>query len=180
MSSAKWLALPLALLLSACQDVTDDLDPSGTDRRAEVVAGTSGHAAGQLAPDFTVPDSRGVSFTLSAELGGTSGVAMYFAMWCPVCDSHMSHMRTRVAADFPQVKFIIVDYVSGSASGARAAQIANGYTDFRVLADGDQAVLNLYDATMGSTVVVDSNGVVRMNEDYKDGTRLRETLEALP
>lgn len=180
MCTARLAVLALALLLSACQDVTDDLDPSGTDRRPEVVAGTSGHAVGQLAPDFTVPDSRGVSFTLSAELGGTSGVAMYFAMWCPICDSHMSHMRSRISADFPQVKFIIVDFVSGSAGGARAAQIANGYTDLRVLADGDQAILNLYDATMGSTVVVDSGGVVRMNEDYKDGTKLRQTLEALP
>jgi hypothetical protein len=49
-----------------------------------------------------------------------------------------------------------------------------------VLADTNQSVLDLYHATMGTTVVIDSTGIVRMNEDYKDGTRLRNVLEALP
>jgi hypothetical protein len=52
--------------------------------------------------------------------------------------------------------------------------------DFTVLADTDQSVLNLYHATMGTTAVIDGGGVVRMNEDYKDGTKLRQTLESLP
>ena len=36
---------------------------------------------------------------------------------------------------------------------------------------------------MGTTVVIEnagSHGIVRMNEDYKDSTRLIETLNALP
>ena len=34
---------------------------------------------------------------------------------------------------------------------------------------------------MGTTVVIDSAGnIVRMNEDYKDGVKLIETLQALP
>lgn len=180
MSFAKLNVLLLALLLAACQDVTDDLSPSGTDRRPEVVAGTVGHAVGQLAPDFTLTNTRGEPFTLSTELAVSDGVVMYFAMWCPICDSHMSHMRTQVAADFPGITFLIVDYVSGSVSGARAAQISNGYNDFQVLADSEQAVLGRYRATMGTTVVIDRNGIVRMNEDYKDGARLHQTLEALP
>lgn len=180
MSFARLSVLPLALLLIGCQDVTDDLSPSGADRRPGVVAGTAGHAVGQLAPDFTLTDTRGETFTLSTELAVSDGVVMYFAMWCPICDSHMSHMRTQVAVDFPGVTFLIVDYVSGSVTGARAAQISNGYNDLQVLADSGQTVLDRYHATMGTTVVIDRGGVVRMNEDYKDGARLHDTLEALP
>ncbi len=180
MSFAKLSVLPLVLLMAACQDITDDLAPSGADERPEVVAGTVGHAVGQLAPDFTLTNTRSESFTLSTELAVSDGVVMYFAMWCPICDSHMSHMRTQVASDFPGVTFLIVDYVSGSITGARAAQISNGYNDLQVLADSEQTVLDRYRATMGTTVVIDRNGVVRMNEDYKDGARLHETLEAMP
>jgi len=180
MSFAKLAAIPLLLLVSACQDIADDLNPSGSDRRPEVEAGTVGHAVGQIAPDFTVADTLGNSFTMTTELGTGSGMVLYFAMWCPICDSHMSHMRSSIRSDFPEVKFIIVDYVTGSVNGARSAQISNGYTDFTVLADTDQSVLDLYHATMGTTVVIDGGEVVRMNEDYKDGTRLRQTLESLP
>jgi hypothetical protein len=36
---------------------------------------------------------------------------------------------------------------------------------------------------MGTTVVIENSGgqgTVRMNEDYKDGTKLTDTLDALP
>jgi hypothetical protein len=33
---------------------------------------------------------------------------------------------------------------------------------------------------MGTTVVIDRTGTVRMNEDFKDGTRLQTVLTALP
>jgi hypothetical protein len=33
---------------------------------------------------------------------------------------------------------------------------------------------------MGTTVVIDKAGVVRMNEDYKDGLRLQAVLAGLP
>ena len=51
---------------------------------------------------------------------------------------------------------------------------------FAVLADTQQSVLNLYQATMGTTVVIDKNGVVQMNEEYTDGTRLQTILASLP
>jgi hypothetical protein len=33
---------------------------------------------------------------------------------------------------------------------------------------------------MGTTVVVDNTGIIRMNEDFRDGTRLQATLAGLP
>lgn len=172
----------LALFLAGCGNMLDDLHPDGSDQRPAVQAGTTGSAIGQNAPDFTVSDSLGTSVTLSATLPTVQAVVLYFTMWCPVCDSHMSHLRDAVIPNFPNIAFLAVDYVSGSVAGTRNSEITNGYagSGFTVLADTNQAVLSLYNATMGTTVVIDSAGVVRMNEDYKDGSKLVSTLGGLP
>lgn len=182
MASAKTLAWILVLSLAGCGDIADDLAPSGNDRRPSVQAGTTGPQVGQLAPAFTLPDSLGSPVTLADELAGGNPVVLYFTMWCPVCDGHMSHMNASIIPDFPDVPFFVIDYVSGSISRARSEQVANGYANagFTVLADTETSVLEAYDGTMGTTVVVDGTGVIRMNEDYKDGSRLRATLAGLP
>jgi hypothetical protein len=41
-------------------------------------------------------------------------------------------------------------------------------------------MLHGYQATMGTTVVIDSTGIIRMNEDYRDGSQLRTVLAGLP
>ncbi len=186
MVSARWaqaLAI-IAILLAGCGSMTNDLYPSGSDKRTPAVPGTTGPAVGQNAPDFTLPDTLGTSVTLSTALTSTAvrGVVLYFTMWCPVCDTHMSAMQSGFIPNYPDVSFFAVDYVSGSVAEARNAEIANGFdgSGFTVLADIDQTVLGLYKATMGITVVIDKSGVVRMNEDFKDGTRLRAALDALP
>jgi len=80
------------------------------------------------------------------------------------------------------VNFFLVDYVSGSISGADSSASANGYAGgvFTTLADTNHALTNTFQGTMGTTVVIDSSGIIRMNEDYQDGTNLRSTLVALP
>ena len=186
MVSAKYLVLPLLMLilLLGCGGMTDDLMPSGSDKRPVVTPGTTGPFVGQNAPDFTLPDTLGGSVTLSSAITatGVKGAVLYFTMWCPICDAHMSNMQSTILPLYPDVRFYIVDYVSGSVADAANAQLTNGYwgSGFTVLADTDQVVLNLYQATMGITVVVDSMGIVRMNEDYKDGTRLNSVLAGLP
>jgi hypothetical protein len=78
-----------------------------------------------------------------------------------------------------------VVYVSGSVANARSVELSSGYagSGLTVLADTDGTVIAQYratHATMGTTIVIDSAGVVRLNEDYKDGARLRAALSALP
>ncbi len=181
MSIAKLLAFAAGLLLlTGCGDTFDDLNPSGKDRRPQVETGIEGPYVGQNAADFTLPDTLGNSVNLATELSDAKGVVLYFNMWCPICDSHMSHMRAAIMPAFPDVKFLVVDYVSGSVERSRAAQLANGYAGMTVLVDIHEQVLNQFDATMGTTVVIDSSGIIRMNEDYKDGSKLYQTLEALP
>jgi len=179
MSFPRYLLIVLVVALTAC----GDLYPSGDDKRAPVDSSTSGASVGQMAQDFALLDTENNMVQMSTELVGTDGIVLYFTMWCPICDSHMSHMRTQVIPNYPNVKFYIVDYVSGTVELSRTAQTDNGYTDMTVLVDSAQEALTLYEATMGTTVVIENaitHGIVRMNEDYKDSVKLTTTLDALP
>ncbi len=164
------LMLVACLLLVVGCDTTKDLNPSGKDKSIPVE---------QQAPDFTAQDTLGSSYTLSNELATADAVVLYFTMWCPICDSHMSHMRSSLNDDFPGVSFLIVDYVTGSIQASRSYQLANGYSDMIVLVDTEQSLLKTFDASMGTTVIIDSAGFVVLNEDYKDGQKVRTTLEEL-
>lgn len=140
---------------------------------------TIGPNVGQIAPDFTLLDTLRNPVLMSSELVGTDAVVLYFTMWSPISVSHMDHMQTQIIPSHPNVKFFFIDYVSGTVELSRAAQVSAGFIDLTVLSDNTQAVLTLYQATMGTTVVIDSAGFVRMNEDYKDGSILSNTLTSL-
>ena len=170
------LLLLLVLILTSC----DDLSPSSADKRQPVDSNTIGSSVGQIAPDFSLLDTENNPRLMSAELVGVDAIVLYFTMWCPICDSHMSHLRTQVIPNYPNVKFFIIDFVSGTVADSRTAQENNGYTDMTVLVDNTQEVRTLYDGNMGITVVIDNPGNVRMNEDYKDSKKLTATLDALP
>jgi len=172
-------SLLLCLALTGCGD---NLVPSNSDKRPPVEAGTVGPAVTQKAPDFSVSATDGTTVTLADALAGKPGIVLYFTMWCPICDSHMNNMRSVVAPQFPTVGFYLVDYVSGSVADAAAAASSNGYAGgvFTTLVDLGQVMLGSYRATMGTTVVIDRTGIIRMNEDYRDGLNLQATLAALP
>lgn len=172
----------LAGAVLVCAGCGDNLFPSGEDKRPAVQAGSSGDAINQKAPDFAVADTNGTTVTLASSLAGRKGAVFYFTMWCPICDSHMSNMRASVVPLFPDINFFLVDYVSGSVSAVASAASANGYAGgaFTILADLNNTLENNFLGTMGTTVVVDNSGIIRMNEDYRDGSRLQATLAALP
>ena len=183
MSSFNVLAsLLIAAALSVLSGCGDNLAPSGADQRPAVQAGSTGASASQKSPDFSVPDTNGATVTLSSSLAGKKGAVFYFTMWCPICDTHTSNIRSSIAPSFPAVGFYLVDYVSGSVSDASSAASANGYAGgiFTILADTNHTLTNNFQGTMGTTVVVDNTGIIRMNEDYRDGTRLQAILAGLP
>jgi len=173
----------MLFLVAGCGGMRDDLVPSSSDQQPPVTPGSPGSAVGQLAPDFTVADSLGNTVTLSAVTPAHKGVVMYFTMWCPTCDAHMSYIRDSVISQpsNSNVVFYAVDYVSGSVAEAlRAEQDHNfGGSGLIVLADTSNTVLSLYHATMATTVIIDRNGIVRMNEQFKT-TKLQNVLAALP
>ena len=171
--------LVLIIVVTGC----DDLYPESDDKRVPADPNTIGYKVGQIAPDFALLDTENNMVQMLTELAGADGIVLYFTMWCSVCDQHMSHMRTQVIPNFPNVKFYIIDFVSGTVEASRTAQEKNFYTDLTVLVDSVQEVLTTYNATMGTTVVIEnagSHGIVRMNEDYKDSVKLTTTLDALP
>jgi len=146
------------------------------------ISGTVGSYVGQIAPDFALSDTLNNPVVMSTELVGADAIVLYFTMWDPVSVYHMSHIRTHIIPNFPNVKFFFIDFVSGTVELSRITQEAGGYTDLTVLVDDTQEVLNLYNANMGTTVVIEnagSHGIVRMNEDYGDGTKLTDVLNAL-
>jgi hypothetical protein len=172
--------LGLLLVLAGCGGMGDDLFPSGADQRPPVIPGTVGPAVGQIAPDFTLTAVDGSPVTLYAVLATAPGAVLYFTMWCPICDAHMSDMQLNAIPAYPDVPFFALDYVSGSVEAARDAQVGSGWgtTSFTVLSDVGAAVEGFYQAPM-AVVVVDRDHVVRMNGEYT-WARLQPVLEALP
>lgn len=177
MSFVKLLVALLVVGLTGCQN---NLSPSNSDERPAVVTGIIGNQVGQIAPDFTIESTVNTFHTLSSETATHEGVVLYFTMWCSICDTHMSHMRSTYMASYPDVRFLIVDYVNGSLADARSAQLSNGYGGLTVLADINHTAMNLYDGTMGTTVVIDGSGIVQMNQYYNDGSKLGQVLSRLP
>ncbi len=181
------LAAAFALALSGCEQ-TDDLKPSGEDKRESVVPGTTGEQPGQVADDFSLPNTLGETVRLSDQLAGgaTPGdaVVLYFTMWCPICLSHSDHLLYDIVPRFTgrgTVRYYLVDYVSGSITPSRAAELANGYggSALVTLVDAKQEVLNQFDAAMGTVVVIDASGTIQLNEDYRDGTELAAVLDEI-
>lgn len=174
----RYLALAMLIMgLTAC-DIQDDLLPSDSDKS---VLGA--------AEDFTVKDVYGNDFVLYDYLQGGSKevdvVVLYFTMWCPVCLDDSYDIHTYVIPQFEgnlNVVYGLVDYVSGSVEYVYATAQANGYlsSKYEILADIDNIIENQFNGSMGTTVVIDNDGTILMNEDYKR-TKLVETLnEQLP
>jgi len=180
------LLIVLSFSLSACNSVVDDLNPSDSDKRVSVVADSIGNMPGQIVADFIAKDSLNNDFVLSDHLTGGSNpadvVVLYFTMWCPICLSHSDHIFNQVMPQFQSrgtVVYGLVDYVSGSVSATFAAERANGFagSDFTTLSDMNQSLLDQFNGSMGVVVVIDSDGTILLNEDYRNGSALIETLD---
>jgi peroxiredoxin len=171
----------LCFLALACGTggIQNDLFPSGSDERSLAVSGSVGSQVGQIAPVYSKSNTSGNTVTLADDLNSSDALVLYFTMWCPICDSHMSHLRANVKTLYPTVQFNLVDYVSGTVSLARQSQISSGYGDFQTLVDDDGSLISDFHATMGSVVVIGPSGNVLMNENYKNGQRLLEVLSHL-
>ena len=171
-------------VLAGCGGMADDLNPSANNKQPLVTPGSMGYLPGQIAPDFTVHDMFGNNVTLTTALTstGVQGAVLYFTMWCPVCWTDMDNIQNVQMPAFPNVRFFAVDYVNGTIDDVRQSAIRDGYggTPMTILADTQNIVESSYNGTMGITVVIDKTGVVRMNEDFRDGVRLHAILAGLP
>jgi peroxiredoxin len=71
-------------------------------------------AAGQVAPDFSLPDTNGTTYTLSQYKGKTV-VLEFFATWCPHCQND-APMMNKLNADYKD-KGVVMLGVNGSQFG---------------------------------------------------------------
>lgn len=173
--------LVLAIFLTACGD---NLMPSGDDKRPPVIAGTEGYLPTQKAKNFTLNrvDEQAVVLANYLDTGSdpADAVLIYFTMWCSTCAAHtsdiVSTMRPLFAND--NVRFLVVDYVSGSLADT-IREKENNISDswgLEVLSDYQNIVKDQLHGGMGVTVIIDSDGTILYNQDYGNGLKVIEAL----
>ncbi|NVK36502.1 MAG: redoxin domain-containing protein [Gammaproteobacteria bacterium] len=159
------------IFLSGCEE---DLMPSNDPIHHGISS-----KEGEVIDDLSFAFTNDYSDTLSNRLTAHDGVILYFTMWCPVCDSHMSQLRSRIQTQYPDVDIIFVDYISKSVAYAKDAQQALGYTDFPVAADVNDTLENYFNGTMATTVIIDKNFVVRFHQVFKTSDEIIGVLNTL-
>jgi len=97
--------LSLILTLSGCGGVTDDLKPSGDDKRPAVEVGTMGTQVGQQSPDFSMLDTLGNSRGLYDELTKATGVVLYLICGVPSVMRMRATCAPRLCLTFRQSVF---------------------------------------------------------------------------
>jgi peroxiredoxin Q/BCP len=125
--------------------------------------------AGSTAPDFTLPDGDGVSFSLSEQRGKVVVLLFYPGDETPVCTRQMCSVRDRwedYSATGAEVVGISTNTVESHKSFAEHHNLP-----LRLLADVDRKVADMYGAqslipgkVARSVFVIDADGVIR----YRD------------
>ena len=121
---------------------------------------------GAKAPDFTLPDGAGKSWTLSEQRGKVVVLLFYPGDETPICTRQMCSVRDRwddYAATGAEVVGISTDSVESHQKFA-----SNHELPLRLLSDSEQSVANLYGArslipgkVARSVFVIDANGIIR-------------------
>lgn len=164
------LSCALLLLLSGCQE---DLFPESETQQA------GPGQVGETVIDFNSRLNTGDDFLLSNRLVQADAVVLYFTMWCVVCDSHTSEIKNHIQPNYPNVDFILVDYISSSNSFSRSNQQSTGFTQFDVISDTDSQLEDALSGTMGTIVVIDKNAIIQMNEYFSSSSKLTQILDSL-
>lgn len=78
---------------------------------------------------------------------------------------------------YPNVRFLIVDFVSSTMSQSQNYQRDNGYTHMTTLVDTNDLLQNMYDGKMASSIIINNQKEIQFNEVYK--SRLYDVLDNL-
>jgi thiol-disulfide isomerase/thioredoxin len=161
------LLISVALLLSAC---VEDLVPESKDIRSsenlEVI----------VSDNFNILSTEEIVVSLEEQLASYDSVVLYFTMWCTTCSSHMDEINYKMDA-YPNVRFLMVDFISSSISQAQNYQRDNGYKQMTTLVDNNDILQKMYDGKMASTIIINRQQEIIFNEVYK--SRLYEVLDNL-
>ena len=103
---------------------------------------------GSLAPDFQLPDERGIGYTLAEKIASKSQVLIFFpSVWGMMCAVEMATFRD-MAASFEDagVELIAIDTNSSMSNAAWKEQMR---LEFHMLSDFDGKVTNRYGILCG-------------------------------
>lgn len=152
-----WLLIAVAALagvgwIAVSRDSTAATNP--------ISLATAPHV-GNLAPDFTLTDAAGNSYTLSRyTAGGQPVVLNFWATWCPPCRIEMPHFE-RLSAEYDGRVAVLGINQAESADAIAEYAAGNGLT-YPLLADREMKVNNLFGVlNLPTTIFIDKNGVVR-------------------
>lgn len=125
-------------------------------------------AAGDMAPDFTLEDTKGNKVTLSA-LRGKVVMVNFWATWCPPCKEEMPSME-RLNKFMAEEDFVMLA-INADDNGREVVPdfVKKNPHDFTVLYDDQGAVKKSY-------------GVYKMPESFiinKDGTIVEKVVGAI-
>lgn len=160
----------LIALLTGCQE---DLFP---ESEAQPVGPGQ---VGENVDDFSAQLNTGDSFVLNQRLAQADAVVFYFTMWCSACRGHTSVIKNNFQTNYPNVDFILVDYVSSTNTYSRSSQQNEGFSSFDVISDTDGQLENALSGTMGSIVVINTEYKVLMNETFNNANKLDAILGSL-
>lgn len=115
---------------------------------------------GKIAPDFTLVDRQGKSWTLS-QLKGQVVFVNFWATWCPPCRDEMPSMQ-RLFSMLPKDKFIMLAVLQNDDPARADAFAAKLGITLPILFDQDKTVGPKYGLTgVPETFIVDKQGVIR-------------------
>lgn len=157
----------ITLFLSAC---VEDLAPEDKDLRKDSSFEI------QISENFSISTTNGETLILDDELASYDAVVLYFTMWCSTCSAHMDEIDAK-QDDYPNVRFLMVDFVSGSISQSKNSQRDNAYNHMTTLVDNNDLLQERYNGKMASTIIINSQNEILFNEVYK--SLLYEKLDAL-
>ena len=192
MNSKRWISgLSVAMLLAGTGYIATTAmadDKAKPDAKHEAKAEAKGVKVGDAAPDFTLTDTTGKSFTLS-ELTkkGDIVVLEWFNSECPFCKKHgEAGTMKKIVADYQGKNVVMLGINSGPDSkGKDAAAIKTWSLNYPILQDGNGKVGHLYGAkTTPHMFIVGKDGKIAYMgaiDDQKDGGKnyVRQALDQI-
>ncbi len=161
------LFISIALLLSAC---IEDLAPESKDIRSsedfEII----------ISDNFNLLTTEEISIELEDELATHDAVVLYFTMWCTTCSGHMDEINYKMDS-YPNIRFLMVDFISATISQSKNYQRDNGYNQMTTLVDNNDILQNMLDGKMASSIIINKQKEIIFNEVYK--SRLYDVLDNL-
>jgi peroxiredoxin len=153
---AHWNTLILVVLLAGAAWIWVNRLPEGSNAAGSLPPAP---ALGHPAPDFTVTDTAGKTFKLSA-LRGTPVILNFWATWCPPCRAELPELQAGSQRLAGQVAIV------GLNQGETPEQVKGfvqqmGLT-FQIPLDEDMNVSRVYGVrNLPTTFFIDRSGVIR-------------------